>query len=78
MFGSNFKWAKKQPPNFLYLICCEIELFFKKICGKKSLKISIVLLTKDSFLFDSIFLMLPNSRKHKKLFLHNIFHQNKH
>ena len=31
MFGGNFKWVKKQPPNFLYLAYCEIELFSKKI-----------------------------------------------
>ena len=30
MFGSNFKWVKKQSPNFSYLVCCEIELFLKK------------------------------------------------
>jgi len=40
MFGSNFKWVKKQSPNFPYLACCERVVFQKKISGKQSLKIS--------------------------------------
>ena len=40
MFDSNFKWVEKQSFNFLYLAYCEIELFFKKISEKQSLKIS--------------------------------------
>ena len=30
IFGSNFKWIKKQFPNVHYLACCEIELFSQK------------------------------------------------
>ena len=45
LFGSNLKWVEKQSYNFLCLVCCEIELFFKKkkkkfINGKQSPKIS--------------------------------------
>ena len=40
MFGNNFKWVKKQSPNFPHLIYCEIKLlFFKKISEKSFLKI---------------------------------------
>ena len=41
MFGSSFKWVEKyfskkkgvekQSPNFPYLACCKIELFYKNI-----------------------------------------------
>ena len=33
--------------------------------------------TKDNFSFDKFFLMLQNTEKHVKLFLHKVFNRNK-
>ena len=75
MFGNYLKWVEKQSSNFSYLACCEIKLFSKKkISRKQSLNRRYILLIKDFFFF----FLLPNTRKHEKLFLHKVFfYQNK-
>ena len=40
MFGSDFKWVKKQSPNFPFLPYCEKVVFQKKLVENESLKIS--------------------------------------
>ena len=47
---------EKQSHNFLYLTCCEIESFSKKISGKQSLKISHSFLIYQDNFFYSFFL----------------------